>query len=289
MHVLYDCDNTMGLENRDIDDGLALIYLLEHDGVDLESFTLTFGNDSLANVSFQTGRLVRSLSLPLNPVAGLEEGDPAENPAACEIVRRASEFAGDVVLLATGSMHNLADALVLDPSLPEKVKSVVLMGGVTDDLFFAGKTMPELNFSVAPNDAFSVLTRFKNVSILTGNSCMDVPLDRVFFERLKLSAVKNRFLLSKIEGWMDDFRSGYGCDYIILWDVIAAVYLLHPEFFRDCRGGYALSQDDLKRGFMHSPGGTELNVPVVNDVAAVLDELSEKVFGCENFGHCPCL
>lgn len=28
--VIYDCDNTMGLDNRDIDDGLALVLSLIH-------------------------------------------------------------------------------------------------------------------------------------------------------------------------------------------------------------------------------------------------------------------
>ena len=33
--VIYDCDNTMGLDNRDIDDGLALVYLVENKDVEL--------------------------------------------------------------------------------------------------------------------------------------------------------------------------------------------------------------------------------------------------------------
>ena len=27
-HIVYDCDNTFGVRNCDVDDGLALLYLL---------------------------------------------------------------------------------------------------------------------------------------------------------------------------------------------------------------------------------------------------------------------
>lgn len=44
--VLFDCDNTMGLPGRDVDDGLALLYLLGREDVDLKGVTTTYGNSS---------------------------------------------------------------------------------------------------------------------------------------------------------------------------------------------------------------------------------------------------
>lgn len=36
MHkVLFDCDNTMGVKNCDVDDGLTLLYLLGRKDIDL--------------------------------------------------------------------------------------------------------------------------------------------------------------------------------------------------------------------------------------------------------------
>lgn len=56
--VIYDCDNTMGLDNRDIDDGLALVYLVENKDVELLGVCTTYANDSLEYVHKQTLELV---------------------------------------------------------------------------------------------------------------------------------------------------------------------------------------------------------------------------------------
>ncbi len=48
--LILDCDNTMGLDNRDIDDGMALMYLLGRDDVELLGITLTAGNGTIDEV-----------------------------------------------------------------------------------------------------------------------------------------------------------------------------------------------------------------------------------------------
>lgn len=59
--VILDCDNTMGIKNRDIDDGLALIYLIESEDVDLIGVTCTYGNDTVDKVYNQTQDLLNYL------------------------------------------------------------------------------------------------------------------------------------------------------------------------------------------------------------------------------------
>ena len=50
--------------------------------------------------------------------------------AACDfIIRKAEELKGELIIITTGRMTNLAMALEKDPSLPKKVKKVVAMGG----------------------------------------------------------------------------------------------------------------------------------------------------------------
>ncbi|MFQ5791903.1 MAG: nucleoside hydrolase, partial [Acidobacteriota bacterium] len=69
---------------------------------------------------------------PFERVA-LPEGDPSISPApghaANFIVEAAKRYPGEVVLWSGGPLTNIALALALDPSLPEKVKELVVMGG----------------------------------------------------------------------------------------------------------------------------------------------------------------
>ena len=44
--LILDCDNTMGVPGRDVDDGLALLYLLGSPQVELLAVTCSFGNST---------------------------------------------------------------------------------------------------------------------------------------------------------------------------------------------------------------------------------------------------
>ena len=43
--IILDCDNTMGVIDCDVDDGLALLYLLGCPDVNLLGITCTYGNN----------------------------------------------------------------------------------------------------------------------------------------------------------------------------------------------------------------------------------------------------
>ena len=49
-HLLFDCDNTFGADDCDVDDGLALLYLLGTGRADILGITCTYGNSDLETV-----------------------------------------------------------------------------------------------------------------------------------------------------------------------------------------------------------------------------------------------
>ena len=65
-----DCDNTMGLPFHEVDDGLALLYLLGIPEVELIGVTTTFGNGSGKQVYRQTCKLVADLKLDIPVLRG---------------------------------------------------------------------------------------------------------------------------------------------------------------------------------------------------------------------------
>jgi len=66
--VIFDCDNTMGLRTKEIDDGLAYYYLLGRPGIKLMGITTTFGNGTIDQVYTQTKQLVSEVGNPDLPV-----------------------------------------------------------------------------------------------------------------------------------------------------------------------------------------------------------------------------
>lgn len=296
--VIYDCDNTMGLDNRDIDDGLALVYLVENKDVELLGVCTTYANDSLEYVHKQTLELVEDLGINLNVYKGRgkfemndytgfgykrfeDDGNFESNEAAKFIVEMANKYPNEIDLLATGSMQNLYDAYMIDNEIGEKLNSVVIMGGITGDLYFGDKIMKELNFSVCPKGAEVAIKKYKNVSILTGNRCMDVEFGTNELDKVKALAnnIKNEFIINKIEKWMREFKEKYNYDSIVLWDVIAAIYLMNPDMFRDDFMSVVSTEEDLFEGrLVEGESAARINIPVVLDDKKINDEMIKVVF-----------
>lgn len=296
--VIYDCDNTMGLDNRDIDDGLALVYLVENKDVELLGVCTTYANDSLEYVHKQTLELVEDLGINLNVYKGRgkfemndytgfgykrfeDDGNFESNEAAKFIVEMANKYPNEIDLLATGSMQNLYDAYMIDNEIGEKLNSVVLMGGITGDLYFGDKIMKELNFSVCPKGAEIAIKKYKNVSILTGNRCMDVEFGTNELDKVKAlgNNIKNEFIINKIEKWMREFKEKYNYDSIVLWDVIAAIYLMNPDMFRDDFMSIVSTEKDLFEGrLVEGISAARINIPVVLDDKKINDEMIKVVF-----------
>lgn len=296
--VIYDCDNTMGLDNRDIDDGLALVYLVENKDVELLGVCTTYANDSLEYVHKQTLELVEGLGINLNVYKGRgkfemndytgfgykrfeDDGNFEPNEAAKFIVEMANKYPNEIDLLATGSMQNLYDAYMIDNEIGEKLNSVVLMGGITGDLYFGDKIMKELNFSVCPKGAEVAIKKYKNVSILTGNRCMDVEFGTNELDKVKAlgNNIKNEFIINKIEKWMREFKEKYNYDSIVLWDVIAAIYLMNPDMFRDDFMSVVSTEEDLFEGrLVEGESAARINIPVVLDDKKINDEMIKVVF-----------
>lgn len=294
--VIFDCDNTMGIDNRDIDDGLALVYLLNNDEVDLKGITCTYGNDSLEKVFKQTTELCRRLHIDVPVLKGNgsldmldyveckfeteESEDYLSNKAARYIVEMVNESPNEISILATGSLQNIYDALKIDNSIADKIREIVVMGGITSDLYFDGKVMKELNFSVCSQAAHCVINEFKNLTILTGNNCLDIEFTHEDLDKIeKIGQVKNKFIYDKIIKWMNEFKEMYNYDSIVLWDVIAAIYLTDKNLFEDNYVDIISTEKDLLNGrLVLGENGKNTNLPVAKNASLINQKLIDTVF-----------
>lgn len=299
--VIYDCDNTMGISNRDIDDGLALLYLINNPEVELLGVTCTYGNDNIDYVYNQTIELMKEINCDIPVYKGrggykmkdyyagvyINETsknikDVKKNEAAQFIVSMVHKYPEELSIIATGSMQNLYDASIIDQSIIANIKEIVLMGGITEPLKVGNKIMNELNFSVCPEGAFTVLNKATKLSVLTGNNCMDVEFTGDEFRALKKRfeeeghKLKNEFVIRKIEKWMNEFKDEYGCDSIVLWDVIAAIYLTNPELFDDRFVTIRSKLDDFSIGYINTIRDYTENVTLSReDVFKIVDRYKD--------------
>ncbi len=142
-----------------IDDSIAILYALFSKNLRVEGITTCFGNSGAVQSADNCLRLIRLADCGYEvPVAvgadcsldgdrgtppthihgknGIgdvilpeSEQQPLDMDAADFIIQKADELDGELVLVTTGRLTNLARALEKEPRLPKKVKRLVTMGG----------------------------------------------------------------------------------------------------------------------------------------------------------------
>lgn len=279
MKLIFDCDNTFGVKNCDIDDGLALLYILGKDA-DIEGITSTYGNSDIETVYNNTIKMLADLKKDISIFKGCEKAGFYESEAVDFLVKKADEFEGELVILATGSLTNIYGAYLKDNNFFKKVKEICLMGGITEDLVINGKIMKELNFSCDPEASYCVLKEAKNISIATGNNCL-----RAFFShkeheaRLKSSNLKIAEYIYKKTNYWYDYMKLYNLDGFYNWDVVSAAYLLDKELFKD---NYVIINPDvesLKEGRLFGKGDNiKINLPQIVDTKIFEDTVYKTYF-----------
>lgn len=280
-HIIFDCDSTAGLPGKPMDDALALLYLLGRpEEAEILGVTCTFANGTAKEVYQSTSLLLQEIGrtdIPLLP--GADAGEDPISPAARFIADTVNQRPGQITLVAIGSLTNLYGAWLLDHSIFDKVKQIVLMGGYTAPVYYHTRHLEELNFSMNPEAAACVLNNGRNISILTGNNTLDpsyLPKEE-FISKMCSGSKSGRYIAEKFGYRFDDkaVRDGDAASYC--WDVVATVYLLHPELFEDIPVHCFVTKNTMCSGWLGVTSAASdtcsVNLPVVRDLARYREEM----------------
>jgi inosine-uridine nucleoside N-ribohydrolase len=164
--ILLDCD-------PGIDDALAIVFGCGHPGLDLAGLTTVSGNVDLGLVTANALSVLELAGRPDIPVvpgaprpllrrafdargvhgeAGLgaarlpaPAAGPAAGHAADFLIERIGAAPGEITLVATGPLTNIALAVRREPRLPGWVRDFVIMGGSAG----RGNVTPAAEFNIA--------------------------------------------------------------------------------------------------------------------------------------------
>lgn len=253
MKILLDCDTG-------VDDALALLYLaplIRSGDVDLVAAGTVHGNVAPETGVLNTLRVLEHAGLPGVPVAvgaarpmaqplhlaadvhgedglgGLDlpppEGRPVEISAAEQMVRLARAHPGELTLLAIGPLTNVGIALLLEPSLPELIRQVVIMGGAFDH---HGNitSHAEANIWHDPEAAELVLSAGWPVTAVpldvTHATAVDAPwLDRLAAGKGEIA----RFATLLLSSYVEWYRRSLGERGAVIHDALAAMLAVDPS------------------------------------------------------------
>lgn len=175
-----------------VDDALAI--LMAHAYADVLGLSIAAGNVGLMHTTRNARTLVDLVkaSTPVfagcpAPLVRLPEEDAAfvhghdglgdvgfpepkvavaDEHAALALLRLTREHAGEITLVALAPLTNLALALRLDPSLPQRIKRLVVMGGAVTGHGNTGRVPAEFNIGFDPEAAHVVFESFPDFDLV---------------------------------------------------------------------------------------------------------------------------
>lgn len=241
--VIIDTDPGMGYLFRDIDDGLMLVAALQLPEIDVLAVTTTFGNVGHDAAFRKAKEIVRRTGQPCvsvypgSPFAGAA---PENNAAAQYIVDQVKQRPGEVTILATGPLTNVAAALALDAEIAGLTREIVAVGGLIRRPGEGAGGMPyDLNFGSDPAAARAVLASGAPVTLVHIEMCIEFMSRRgQLSDLLAETGDIERYLRRQTRSWRM-LTAGT----IVLWDVVGLHYLVRPSWYDTMQLGVRVRVD----------------------------------------------
>lgn len=239
-----------------IDDSMATLYLTSLGTVEIVAIGTVHGNAPAVAAAANAAQVMRAAGLvvpiaigaqrPLaqhldigsqvhgaDGIGGMADGSTptvSDESAAEQLVRLARANPGELTLLATGPLTNVALATMLDPELPNLLRSVVIMGGA---LRVSGNITPdaEANIWHDPEAADLVFASFPRVTLAPVDLTHAMVIDESHLARIE--GAESTPLRDLVRGMLPQYLAfnleSTGTVGFPLHDPSAAILLAKPE------------------------------------------------------------
>jgi inosine-uridine nucleoside N-ribohydrolase len=260
-----------------VDDAYAIIWALKNPQLDVVGLTSTFGNvwpeQGAANARCIV-ELCGHADVPVavgarNPLQGTFRGpaayvhgnnglgdavlaDPVHPPiatgAADFIIEMSHRYAGELTLVPVGPLTNLALALKADPTLPTRIREVVVMGGA---FRVSGNIHPaaEANFFNDPLAADHVVTAPWKTTCFGLDVTNQVQITPAMVDDIKkIGTAETDFLGAISPFYMDFYQKVTGLRGFAFHDACTIAYLVNPKLFTYWNGPVRVLTDSQYPG-----------------------------------------
>jgi inosine-uridine nucleoside N-ribohydrolase len=271
-----------------VDDAQAIAFAVTHPELSLLGLTTVFGNADIETTTKNALLILEKFGCPTVPVAkgaaeplvqarmpapdfvhgkdGLgnlnlikSNNSVIKESAAEFIVRMANELPGQISLVAVGPLTNIAQAVMLDPNLPSKLKELVVMGGTVQEL---GNVSPvaEANFINDPHAADIVCGHQWPLRIIGLDVTLDVMLRDSDLALLRDNAGNTGQLIWDTSRFYVNFYTAHQNSssepnsvsiserHCAMHDASAVVYLVERDAFNFVSGAARVVPDGLAVG-----------------------------------------
>ncbi len=272
--VFLDTDPAIGVPYRDIDDGLAMFFLLARPEVRLEGCSITSGNVKARRGFWVAHEVlgVAGVDVPIYRGANSKKDLGRMTEAAEAMIAAVRASPGEISLLTVGPLTNVATAMMRDPEFAGNLRELVVMGGSLRFQPFA--FFGEFNFHMDGRATSTVMSAPVPKTVLTMDLCSQAVFGREHLERIRQGDTPVAEYLSRtIPGWLEFNVKVLRQPGFYPWDPVAAAYLLDRSLCDRSPATFSVQPDGPRSGRLldfQRGGGAEAGAVVV-DVPQKLD------------------
>jgi purine nucleosidase len=240
-----------------VDDAMAI--LMAHDRADVLGLSIAAGNVGLHHTVGNALKLVEVIGAQTPVFAGCATplvhaaedaaevhgndgfGDIAYTPstrkveaehAALAILRLSHEHAGKLALVALAPLTNLALALKLDPTLPQRVAKLVIMGGAVTGRGNYETVPAEFNIGFDPEAAHVVFSNWPHFILVDWEATVRHGIDFERFAKLTSVDTTRAKFYKDITRKTVEWTRAEGRSQMLIADALAMAVALEPDVVR---------------------------------------------------------
>lgn len=218
IRAIIDTDVSIGIAQRDVDDGLALLMAHHSPKLTISAVTLTYGNSTLKKVCGAMSSINEYLRLPESIIKSGAEShtELGKKTDAVDCITSNLESQRHT-LIALGPLTNIASVVKLRPDLVSQIEKVIMVAGRRPGhRFLTGNyplSHPDLNFEKDPAAVNVLLETKLPIVFAPFELSSKIWITESILDRIKQTGTElGKYLYSACMPWLEMWRSRFSTE-----------------------------------------------------------------------------
>ena len=241
--VWLDVDPAIGMIEKDVDDGLAMIQAFHSPELRVHGISVVFGNSPLdrgIDIAEEVATRFGAPGLSVYPGAASAKDFGNDSPAVAAMVSGLEQR--PMTILALGPLTNVGTLLKNHPEVHERIAQIIMVaarrpGQVFRPLPESENVFPDFNFENDPASMQAILDSKVPLVYAPWEVSSHLWITNEDLDALGATGAPGEYIAKKSGSWIRMWKRMFGTEGFNPFDTLAVAWLTHPELIEHVEVG----------------------------------------------------